>query len=132
MSNNNDEISKHLNLPELKDEPVYEIEKIETDDDIAYVKDNIRDLISTGTSTLEILAQFAKNSENPKAFDVLATMIKTMLEANKDYTELSKREQENNGGNDAKVSTTNNNVFVGTTKDLQDMIEQAKNGQKKN
>jgi hypothetical protein len=65
----------------------------------------------------------ARESESPRVYEVLATMMKTMSDSTKDLSELHKRVRETRlVKKDAKIDETNISVdkavFVGTTADL--------------
>jgi len=99
--------------------------------DFEMARGNIHEVIQNGTFAMEKLAQIADSSQHPRAFEVLAKLMDTMLQANKDLLELQKsirdisaKDTPVNG--DPKAVT--NNLFVGSTADLQKAIEGMKNG----
>lgn len=59
-------------------------------DDLEYVKDNLKTMISQGMSSIQVLSLIAKTAENPRAFESLAALMKIMLDANKQYHDVSK------------------------------------------
>ena len=66
----------------------------------------------------------AIESDNPRAYEVLATMIKTIADINVNLMDVSTKFAETN-----KVTVknnTNNSIFVGTTKDLQALLKKEK------
>jgi len=119
-----DKMMKNLekNVPTtLKDRPI----KLDKDvkDDYDFSRRTYRDLITTGTRSLDVLAELARESEHPRAFEVLSKTIKDigdttekLMKLQKDKADISKDEKE-----EAK-RVTNNNVFVGSTTDLQRML----------
>lgn len=99
--------------------------------DFELARSNIHEVIQNGVYAMEKLSQIADSSQHPRAFEVLAKLMDTMLQANKDLLSLQKDIREI----DAKDTPTNenaktvtNNLFVGSTNDLQKVIEQMKNG----
>jgi predicted transcriptional regulator len=74
------------------------------------------------------LLQVSKESEHPRAYEVVAGLMKTMADLNKDLLELQKRRKdlkpqlENTGGN----ITVEKAVFVGSTADLLKQIRDNK------
>ena len=105
----------------LKDRPI----KLEKDvkDDYDFSRKTYRDLITTGTRSLDVLAELARESEHPRAFEVLSKTIKDigdttekLMKLQKDKADIAKDEKE-----EAK-KITNNNVFVGSTTDLQRLL----------
>ena len=92
-------------------------------DDYEFSRATYKDLIRTGTSSLDVLAELARESEHPRAFEVLSKTIKDigdttekLMKLQKDKADITKEERE-----EAK-KITNNNVFVGSTTDLQRML----------
>lgn len=130
-------------LVEFEDEfaepAVYDIkdadrpENSEFMDDAEEVKDNIRGIIEKGTDVLEEMINLAKTSEQPRAYEVLAGMMKVMLDANKDLIDTSKKKHDIKYGKDAKApnqsnptSITGSNVIVTTNEMLVNMLEKRK------
>jgi Terminase DNA packaging enzyme len=135
---NNDPLSKALNLtPMTTDTTVKSLVAKAHDDsaknDFEMARSNIHEVIQNGTYAIEKLAQIADSSQHPRAFEVLATLMKTMLDANKDLLDLQKKIREIDAAdaptNEAAKQVTNN-LFVGSTADLQKVIEDMKNGSK--
>ena len=122
-----DPIGKALNL-----QPINAIKnQIQTaidnnnSDDVRHARTNIRDLIYRGTSSLEDILDVAKASEHPRAYEVAANFLKTLVDANRELAELKFKED--------KVSIEKNvdnrsitNFFVGSTTDLLKMMKNAK------
>jgi|SRR6056300_713596 len=98
-------------------------QQIETDAE--YVRGNLYDVITKGQGALDELLSVADQSQNPRAYEVVSGMLKTLLDANKDLLDmhekkkkLKSKEQPTEQGN-----VTNNNLFVGSTNDLLKMIK---------
>ena len=107
--------------------PAVKVEKTQADIDFEIVRNNLKDLVVKGNDSLESLILLAKASEHPRAFEVLATFIKTLSEANRDILEINKKRLEikkieNGGVIEPSKTVTNNNLFVGTTADLQKFL----------
>ena len=93
-----DEIRKmkeeQVDLPEIfytegeivDDEPK---EDRETVKDIDFAKENIKDIIQQGKTSIRDLMNLASQGESARSYEVLSTLMKTMLDANKDYVDLS-------------------------------------------
>jgi predicted transcriptional regulator len=102
--------------------------KTKHDDDITkdytYARENMYDVIERGTEALDYLLELAKASEHPRAFEVVSTLSKTIVDANKDLlevqTKLKKLQQEDKQENPQNVT---NALFVGSTADLQKLIK---------
>jgi hypothetical protein len=96
------------------------------DSDAEFARTNMRTLIDNGNKALTELSAVANQSESPRAYEVLATMMKNLADMNKDLLELQKRRRELQ----PKESTQNVNidkaVFVGSTAELVKMIKSNK------
>ena len=62
--------------------------------------------------------------DSPRAYEVVATLIKTLADTNKDLIDLAKKtkEIERLDGVEAP-QTINNNLFVGSTTELQKLLK---------
>lgn len=135
MSPDASHLSKKLssNLPKEPEKPLTRSEQAENDYD--YARENMYNVIEKGTSALEDLLGVATQSQHPRAYEVLATTMKTLVDANKELVQLSKKKVEEEKNNDEPQSgsggnVTNNNLFVGTTHDLLKVLaDMRKNGQ---
>jgi hypothetical protein len=131
MNANNDPLSKALNLTPMNDPVKTLVQKAHDDsakNDFEMARSNIHEVISNGTFAIEKLAQIADSSQHPRAFEVLAKLMDTMLQANKDLLDLQKTIREIDA-KDTPISSeakTVNNLFVGSTADLQKAIESMK------
>ena len=132
----NDEIGKSLGLEPLNDVvegKVIERKVVPTDDkmdkDYEYARSNFYNVIESGTEALEQMLEVAKASEHPRAYEVVSTIMKTLVDANKDLVKMStdklKVEGESNPDSPKGV-TTNNNLFVGSTNELQQLLKDIK------
>jgi hypothetical protein len=97
---------------------------VETDTDIA--RQNIKELIEKGKAAVDELAVVAKDSQHPRAYEVMATLIKNMSDLNKDLLELQKRKKDLMVTNDNKPTVGDVNVdkalFVGSTAELMKLL----------
>lgn len=92
--------------------------------DIELAKRNIENIIGLGDDAVKEMVEIAKQSESPRAFEVVSTLMKTLLDANKDYVELSTKKRYAKEEEETKQETniTNNNLIVSTA-DLLKMIK---------
>ncbi len=114
------------NLPTIKQDRPIKIDK-DVKDDYEFSRDTYKNLIKTGVNSLDVLAELARESEHPRAFEVLSTTIKNLgdtteklMTLQKSKKELNKKEKEE----EEQKRVTNNNVFVGSTTDLQRLLAQ--------
>jgi hypothetical protein len=82
-------------------------------------------------SDLESVSDIARQSESPRAYEVMNAILKSMVDANKDLLDLAKRKKDLKAPMPgAAPKNVNNNLFVGSTADLQakyKMIQDASN-----
>ena len=99
------------------------------ENDYEFARKNLYDVIGKGTDALDHLIELAKVSEHPRAFEVVATLSKTLMDANKDLLNVQKKvkelqKEEEAKGNDPKQVT--NALFVGSTADMLKMLKDEK------
>lgn len=90
-------------------------------DDIELATSNIKDLIFKGTGSLDDLMDVAKRSEHPRAYEVLANLLNTLVNANKELVGIRLKEMGTRVNNDNRQ--INNNLFVGSTADLLKLVK---------
>ena len=108
--------------------PVKSEDVVETDTE--YARRNIRDLIDKGSVAVDNLLQVSKESEHPRAYEVVAGLMKTMADLNKDLLELQKRKKDlqpqlDSASNRGNI-TVEKAVFVGSTAELLKQIRENK------
>lgn len=133
---NNDPLSNALGINPLQktDGTVKNIVAKAHDDsalgDFETARANIHTMIMNAQDAIDKLAQIADSSQHPRAFEVLAKLIETGVQANKDLLDLQQKIREikmaDNPTNE-KAKTINNNLFVGSTAELQKVIANLKN-----
>jgi len=96
---------------------------VETDTDLA--RDNIKDLLNKGNRAVEELAVVARDSQHPRAYEVMAGMLKNLADMNKDLLELQKRKKDLMVSSDNKAGevNVNNALFVGSTAELMKLLK---------
>ena len=88
--------------------------------DYEYSRDTYYDLIEKGRESLDLMIQVARESEHPRAFELLSNMIKDIANVNDKLMELNKKQKELLQDDKPKEkNTTNNNLFIGSTTELQ-------------
>ena len=100
------------------------------DRDYDYARTNFYNIIETGTEALEQMLDVAKASEHPRAYEVVSTIMKTLVDANKDLVSMSAKKQESEDEKSPSEKTvSNNNLFVGSTAELQQLLKDMRNGE---
>ena len=132
-----DEIGNALGIAPIQGEIVEDVvkykktvktESSDEENDYKYARDNFYNVIEKGTDALEQMLDVAKASEHPRAYEVVATLMKTLVDANKDLVSMGEKkakDKENGDGQSNKAVT--NNLFVGSTSELQKMLKELKN-----
>lgn len=101
-----------------------------TDADFQEVRKNLRNLIATGEEAIEGILKVAQEGDSPRAYEVAATLIKTVSEINKDIIDIHQKMKTMEQSKVVQHNTTNNSIFVGSTSDLQDLINSARSRKK--
>jgi len=95
-------------------------------DDYEASRETYKELIDKGNEAIDLMMELARDSQHPRAFEVLATLLKTQADNNDKLLELQKRlkqlKEPTKGSSQSNPQVTNNNVFVGSTTDLQRFI----------
>ena len=117
---------------ELTEKPIREIEVDASDSEKDYwlVRRNMKELIKQGEDAIDGILKVATEGDAPRAFEVAAQMIKTVSDVNKDLMDLHKKVKEINKEEININNTTNQSIYVGSTSDLQDLINQERSTKK--
>jgi len=120
-------IESALNLPINSPPMVQPLKPIAVDSDLdsdfATARNNLHQIINQGSDALEEALIVAKTSEHPRAFEVVGQLIKTLVDANKDLLDIQKKLKELKRVDEKDVpQTINNSIFVGSTSELQQLI----------
>ena len=126
----NKNLSEIFDVEPLEEKPIESLPVViddnpnQIDADANFARDNMRELITSGNKALGELASVANQSESPRAYEVLATMMKNLAEMNKDLLELQKRKKELAPQSEtSKGVNIDKAVFVGSTNELLKMIK---------
>jgi hypothetical protein len=133
--NNDDPIGKALGLTPVEKE-VDVVSKMIADahndsakQDFEVARANIHNMIENGQEAMIKLAQIADSSQHPRAFEVLAKLMDTMLVANEKLLDLQTKIRDISTSDspiNEKAKTINNNLFVGSTAELQKVLKDMK------
>ena len=111
-----------------------QIQKL-TDDvskDYDYTRGNLYSLIEKGQEAVDGILEVAQASDHPRAYEVAATTIKNVADTADKLIDLQKKMKELDAEDQKNApSTVNNTMFVGSTADLQKMLKQQKEINKK-
>ena len=104
--------------------------KDDIQDDYEYSRETYRELIDNSKQSIELMMALAQESEHPRAFEVLSNMLKHSSEMTDKLMDLQKKKRDMTQPKEKKSdgSVTNNNLFVGSTTDLQRFLLSQKQG----
>lgn len=126
---NSDPIANILNItPIVKEDGIviYQEETetyTEIDSDIAYARSMMYNTIKDAADAVDTMLELAKQSQHPRAFEVVATLLNAKREATKDLLDLHKVKKDLNKEDPSGPDTVNNNLFIGSTADLLNMLK---------
>ena len=115
-------------LPETKGV----IENVDKDYDTA--RNNLYSLLNQGQDALFHALEIAKQSEHPRAFEVVGNLMKQLADTNEQLLALSERKvkldaPKQQEGQPNKQVTNNNAIFVGSTSELSKMLNKMNKGE---
>ena len=118
-------ISGDLIKKEKKQSPDVEIATKDLTNEYEFSQEQYHTLIDKGNDALDELLAVAKESENPRAFEVVTQLISGLTNTTKELLQLQKTKKEIE--KDTKdPSTVNNSLFIGSTAELQELLDKKK------
>lgn len=110
-------------------EPIVE-NQVDQEEDYRLARKTFRQLINKGNDAIEGISDLAKESESPRAYEVMATLMKTVADTTKDLYALQKMTKDLKAEDKARPQeeqriNVEKAVFVGSTAEL---LKQVKNG----
>jgi|SaaInlStandDraft_3_1057020.scaffolds.fasta_scaffold03788_5 hypothetical protein len=114
--------------PTIKQEEIKDVAVVSNDMDIdsdyEYIRRSLYGLNDKGDEAIELMLDLARESDHPRAYEVLGQLIKNNAEIAEKLMKLQKSKKEITGGTQEMPAqnTTNNNVFIGSTNDLQKLL----------
>ena len=96
------------------------------DNDFEYARQTYHNILAKGSEAMEEMMEVARATEHPRAFEVLSGMMKNIGDINCSLMDLHKKKKDFHKEDKPKEipNQTTNNVFVGSTSDLQRMLLQ--------
>ena len=91
------------------------------DQDYEYVRNNLQNIIDTGSTVLQGIVELAEESDHPRAYEVVGQIMRQLAETNKDLIELQKDMKKIKNEESAK-KVTQNAIFMGSTAELQKFL----------
>ena len=140
-----DELSKVFGIEPLKqgevisggNEIVPTSNKLGENADYDYdsARNNLHKLLNQGQDALYHALEIAKQSEHPRAFEVVGNLMKQLADTNEQLLALSERKQkldapkQSEGQPAPGKQVTNNAIFVGSTSELGNLIKNMTKGE---
>jgi len=118
--NKSDEIVEVL-PPTLPHNEIDIVKDLNTD--YEYTRNNLKDIIDKGSEALDGILELAKESEHPRAYEVVGQIIKNVADVNKQLIELQKDIKDIKKPEKGAPKNITNALFVGSTHDLQKLLK---------
>ena len=92
-------------------------------DSYEQTKSNLQDLIDNGKDAMDELRQIASAGQHPRAFEVYATLLKNMVDANKELLNVQKQMRDMDGKKKEGDTRIDKAIFVGSTAELSKLVK---------
>jgi hypothetical protein len=96
--------------------------------DYEYSRQTYYELVEKGKDALESMIEVARESEHPRAYEVLAGLIKNTSDVNDKLMDLNKKQKDllqkaEEESKQPQIGQQTNNVFLGSTADIQRLLQ---------
>ena len=109
---------------------IVETKNDKIEDDYDKSRNNLHDLLNMGKAALEHALEVAKQSEHPRAFEVVGNLVKQLADVNQQLMDLHQQKAKLDAPKDeGNKKVTNNAIFVGSTAELTKMIKNMQKGE---
>jgi hypothetical protein len=87
-------------------------------------KENLQTIIDQGQEAMDEILNIAKAGQHPRAFEVYGTLLKNMVDANKELLNIQKQIRDIDEEKKQKTGTNiDKAIFVGSTAELNKLIK---------
>ena len=107
-------VIKPENGPDLKND---------LEDAYNQTKDNLQELIDQGKEAMEEILNIAKAGQHPRAFEVYGTLLKNVVDANKELLAVQKQMRTMDGKPKEGDTKIDKAIFVGSTAELNKLLK---------
>ena len=119
------DISGELIKKERSKAPSVDINTQDLTSEYEFSQNQYHNIIDKGNEAIGELIEIAKADESPRSFEVLGQLMNSLTTTTKELLLLQKTKKEIE--KEVKdPSTVNNSLFIGSTKDLQDLLNKKK------
>lgn len=101
-------------------------DNLSADEKIQKSKRNIEDALAIGAEALHGLAEIARQSEHPRAYEVLTAMMDRIIAGNRVVIDIENKEKSKVPLKDEGIPEGSNLIFVGTPNNIMDLLEKNK------
>lgn len=105
--------------------PVPEKKNVDAQKDYEHSRSILYNLIDKGQEAINASLELAQNSDQPRAYEVVALTIKNVAEVAEKLIDLQKKMKDINEEPKNSPTTVNNTMFVGSTAELAKMLKNA-------
>ena len=110
---------------EIQITPEVKTDTTDLTSDYDFSRDQYHTIIEKGNDALASLLEIAKEGEQPRAFEVATQLMNSLAATTKELLILQKTKKEVEGTTN-KPTKNENNLFVGSTSELQKLLEMKK------
>ena len=86
-------------------------------------KENLQEIIDQGKEAMDEILTIAKAGQHPRAFEVYGTLLKNMVDANKELLSIQKQMREMEGKKKEGDTIIDKAVFVGSAAELNKLLK---------
>ena len=102
-----------------------------TDADYKYSRENFYSLVERGQDAIDGILEVAKEGEHPRAYEVVGQLIKNVAEVTEKLADLQEKMKKLKEVPDHAPKNVTNALFIGSTKELQNLLKDKSNGSDK-
>ena len=101
---------------------ITDVSKDDVQKDYDKIRKNLYGLLGDGKEAIDGILKVATEGDSPRAYEVVGQLLKAVSEINKDIMDLHKQVKEVNKEENVYNQNTTNAIYVGSTSELQDII----------
>ena len=98
------------------------------DTDYKYSRENFYSLVERGQDAIDGILEVAKEGEHPRAYEVVGQLIKNVAEVTEKLVDLQDKMKKLKEVPDHAPKSVTNALFIGSTKELQNLLKDKSNG----
>ena len=98
------------------------------DADYKYSRENFYSLVERGQAAIDGILEVAKEGEHPRAYEVVGQLIKNVAEVTEKLVDLQDKMKKLKEVPDHAPKNVTNALFIGSTKELQNLLKDKSNG----